>query len=150
MSTKDCVREINKFLPGDWKRVSKTTATITKRVFSSSGHPNVVVLEDDDGKLSIFVSVEGEKKPSSPKRLNQKDYYFQHEYEDCEHRYWIVPKEFWDVNHHFDERVNQSNVKMPRGFCETMEACFDFNGDDEEAVKLLLDAGFIQLPDKKD
>jgi len=31
-----------------------------------------------------------------------------------------------------------------------MEACFDYAGDDTEAVKLLLDAGLVQLPDKKD
>jgi hypothetical protein len=31
-----------------------------------------------------------------------------------------------------------------------MEACFDFYGPKEEAVKLLLEAGFTQLPDKKD
>ena len=155
MSSKDCINEINKFLPGKlWKRISKKTAVITKRVFSSPKYPaNVIVLEDEAGKLSVSIDCgPSSVRPKPPKRLNKKDYCFQHEKYDGEHRYWIVPKAFfsWDKYHHFDERVNQSNMNMPDGFIETMEACFEFAGDEKEAVRLLLEAGFAQLPDKKD
>lgn len=61
-------------------------------------------------------------------------------------KFFIVSKEFWEKNGHFDDGVNQTNVKMPQGFYEAMEGCFEYDGTKKDAVKKLLDAGFLPLP----
>lgn len=63
--------------------------------------------------------------------------------------FYIVSKKFWDENGYFDDGVNMSNVKMPKGFWESMEGCFAYDGSKEEAIKKLLGAGFVPLPRKK-
>jgi len=51
--------------------------------------------------------------------------------------------------YHKPSICNMSNVKMPKGFWESMEGCFTYDGSKEEAIKKLLGAGFVPLPRKK-
>jgi hypothetical protein len=95
---------------------------------------------------------------AKPKKLNKEDYYFDPDTEE-EFEYLsgekggpphfnIVSKRFWDMYGHLDDGVNQSNVKLPKGFSEAMEGCFEFDGTKEEGIKKLLDAGFLLIPNK--
>lgn len=160
ISSEDCINEIDKVLPGKkWKRVSKKT--VIEREFEVVGQPSVKVLvREDGGKLSVSFGQYGEPLKPEPnaKRLNKDDYYFdpdtEEEFEylsgekDGPPHFNIVSKEFWDQYGHLDDGVNQSNVKMPEGFCEAMEGCFEFDGTKEDGIKKLLAAGFTQIPEK--
>lgn len=165
ISSEDCIKEIDRLAPGrKWKRVSKKT--IVEREFEVVGDPATKFLVREDGGKLTASAVAISKGSHSPRRMNSKAYYFKYA-QDMEDEYrfdnsylpkdelengfypnfYIVSKDFWDREKHLDDGVNMSNVKMPKGFAESMEGCFGYNGTKEQGIKELLAAGFIPLPE---
>lgn len=55
----------------------------------------------------------------------------------------INPKSYWDNEKCcYDQHIDSILIDMPKGFGEACESDFEYDGDIEEAIKKLVDAGF--------
>ena len=66
--------------------------------------------------------------------------------EDEPFRIWIVRKEFWDKNHYFEDQSLGDAVKLPKGFYECQESCYEYEGSKKGGIKVLKQMGFTALP----
>lgn len=151
-TTADCVKVINASKPGTWKRTCKRgSAGFPVREFQAIEHPGIkAIVREFYGKIDTLTFLETEY---TGKPLVDEPHYF--ELDNSESfgpevsAFWIVSKDFWDKNHHWDDQVGQHNTQLPKGFYEMMEACFEYDGTPEEGTKKLLAAGYLPLPKEK-
>lgn len=64
---------------------------------------------------------------------------------DDYHRFYIVHKRFWHLEHHIDDGV--LDISMPEGFDRCEDCCYAYCGSRAEGEKILKDHGFTELPE---
>lgn len=148
ITTEDCVAYINEaYQQGNWKRKSKSKNEMgINRVFEAKDVPGVkVTVHERNGELSL--SLRGAiDAPEEGKKIYYFDRDLTGEIEGEGVVFNIVSKDFWDKYNRFDDSVNSSNVKLPKGFVECMEGVFAYDGPIEMATFELCQAGLLPLP----
>ena len=58
--------------------------------------------------------------------------------------FYICPKDHYDTTGYLYDGCIMSEVKLPKGFSECMEGCYEIAISKDKGRQLLLDAGFIE------
>jgi hypothetical protein len=81
--------------------------------------------------------------------MKPSDYYFSYAATGDGDCFAFVGIDFWKANKYLDDSVCMDDV-LPEEFFEIMSATYEFDGDPDEGIKLLLELGFQQSKELDD